>query len=142
MRDALEQELLWQRRDQAPRIILVASAVIAILLRDTGWQHLRAELEQAPLLLISACTLQELLVVAHFRSLLDPAEALLLVLDPDVVPVDGALARPAALLFQRFGKGQGHAAQLNVGDCFAAALAEREPLPLAFARGDFSAAGF
>jgi ribonuclease VapC len=73
---------------------------------------------------------------------LEPAEALLLVLDPDVVPVDGALARRAALLFRCFGKGQGPAAQLNVGDCFAAALAEREPLPLAFARGDFSAAGF
>jgi len=81
-------------------------------------------------------------VVAHCRGLLEPAEALLLVLDPDVVPVDGALARRAALLFRCFGKGQGPAAQLNVGDCFAAALAEREPLPLAFARGDFSAAGF
>jgi uncharacterized protein with PIN domain len=52
---------------------------------------------------------------------------LILVLDPDVEPVDGALARRAA--------------QLNVGDCFAAALAEREHLPLAFARGDFSAPG-
>jgi uncharacterized protein with PIN domain len=61
--------------------------------------------------------------------LLEPAEALLLVLR-------------AALLFQRFAKGQGHTAQLNFGDGFAAALAEREHLPLAFAADDFRAVGF
>lgn len=69
-------------------------------------------------------------------------EALLQVLDPDVVPVDAALARQAVRLFQRFGKGQGHAAQLNFGDCFAAALAEHEQMPLAVVGDDFRAAGF
>jgi ribonuclease VapC len=63
-------------------------------------------------------------------------------LDPDGVAVDADLARRALALDQRFGKGLGHAAQLNFGDCFAAALAEREPLPLAYAGGDFAAAGF
>jgi uncharacterized protein with PIN domain len=45
-------------------------------------------------------------------------------------------------VFQRFGKGQGHTAQLNFGDCFAAALAEQEQLPLACSDEDFRAAGF
>jgi len=63
-----------------------------------------------------------------------------------VVPVDADLARCALAPYQRFGKGPdkclGHAAQLNFGDCFAAALAEREQLPLAYAGEDFAAAGF
>ena len=63
-----------------------------------------------------------------------------------MVPVDADLARRALALYQRLGKGLdkglGHAAQLNFGDCFAAALAEREQLPLADAGEDFAAAGF
>jgi len=78
----------------------------------------------------------------HCRALLAPVEALLALVDPDVVPVDADLARRALALYQRFGKGLGHAAQLNFGDCFAAALAEREQLPLADAGEDFAAAGF
>lgn len=49
-----------------------------------------------------------------------------------MVPVDADLARRALALYQRLGKGLGkglgHAAQLNFGDCFAAALAEGELL--------------
>ena len=123
-------------------MILDTSVLIAILQRESGWQHHRAQLEQAPRLLLSAGTLQELLVVAHCLGVLEAMEALLQVLDPDVLPVDAALARQAVRLFQRFGKGQGHAAQLNFGDCFAAALAEREQMPLAFVGDDFRAAGF
>lgn len=67
-----------------------------------------------------------------------------------MVPVDADLARRDLALYQRFGKGLdqglgkglGHVAQLNIGDCFAAALAEREQLPLADAGEDFAAAGF
>ena len=123
-------------------MILDTSVLIAILLRESGWREHQARLEEAPRLLLSAGTLQELLVVSHCMGFLEAMERLLQVLDPDVVPVDGALARRALQVFQRFGKGQGHTAQLNFGDCFAAALAEQEQLPLAFAGEDFSAAGF
>jgi ribonuclease VapC len=131
-------------------MILDTSVLIAIIQRETGWERHQQALEEAPLLRISAGTLQELLVVAHCRALLAPVEALLALLDPDVVPVDADLARRALALYQRFGKGLdkgldkglGHAAQLNFGDCFAAALAEREQLPLADAGEDFAAAGF
>jgi ribonuclease VapC len=123
-------------------MILDTSVLIAIIQRETGWERHQQALEEAPLLRISAGTLQELFVVAHCRALLAPVEVLLALLDPDVVPVDADLARRALALHQRFGKGFGHAAQLNFGDCFAAALAEREQLPLAYAGEDFAAAGF
>jgi ribonuclease VapC len=116
--------------------------VIAIIQREPGWQQIRSQLEQANLLRISAGTLQELLVVAHCRGVLEAVEELLLLLDADVVPVDEDLARRACRIFQRFGKGQGHGAQLNFGDCFAAALAEREQCPLACVGEDFRSAGF
>lgn len=123
-------------------MILDTSVLIAIIQRQPGWEQHQRRLEEAALLRISAGTLQELLVVAHCRAILEPVEALLALLDPDVVPVDAQLARRALAVYQRFDKGLGHAAQLNFGDCFAAALAEREQLPLAFAGQDFAAAGF
>ena len=76
-------------------MILDTSAVIAIIQREPGWQQIRSQLEQATLLQISAGTLQELLVVAHCRGVLDAVEELLLLLDADVVPVDEDLARRA-----------------------------------------------
>jgi ribonuclease VapC len=123
-------------------MILDTAAVLAVIQREPGWERLLRLLEQAEVVLISAGTLQELLVVAHSRDVLGAVEAFLQLLDPDVVPVDAELARRAVAVFQRFGKGQGHPAQLNFGDCFAAALADREQLPLAFTGNDFSAAGF
>lgn len=123
-------------------MILDTSLLLAILQREPGWEQHQQSLEQAEVLRLSAGTLQELLLVAHCRGVLEPMQTLLDLIDPDVVPVDAALAKRALGIFQRFGKGQGHPAQLNVGDCFAAALAERDQLPLAYIGDDFTKAGF
>ncbi len=40
--------------------------------------------------------------------------------------------------FRRYGKGQGHPARLNFGDCFAYALAKATGEPLLFKGGDFA----
>jgi ribonuclease VapC len=40
--------------------------------------------------------------------------------------------------FQRFGKGSGHGARLNFGDCFAYAFAKATGEPLLFVGDDFS----
>lgn len=123
-------------------MIVDSSVVLAVVQREPQWQQALDRLQQAEVLRMSAGTLQELLVMAHCRAVLPQVEAFLDVLDLDVIPVDAELARRALLLFQRFGKGQGGKAQLNFGDCFAAALAERDRLPLAFVGSDFVAAGF
>lgn len=123
-------------------MILDSSVVLAILQQEPAWESQLARLQEAETLRISAGTLQELLIVAHGRGLLEPVEQLLERLDADMVPVDAELARRALAVYQRFGKGQEHPAQLNFGDCFAAALAERDQLPLAFVGEDFAAAGF
>jgi ribonuclease VapC len=56
-----------------------------------------------------------------------------------VVPVAHTLARIAADAFARYGKGR-HPAGLNLGDCFAYALARSLTAPLLFKGEDFARA--
>ncbi len=42
------------------------------------------------------------------------------------------------LAYSRYGKGTGHPARLNFGDCFSYALAKRAGLPLLYKGEDFS----
>jgi len=53
------------------------------------------------------------------------------------VPVDERQAEAAVDAFRRFGKGR-HPAKLNIGDCFAYALAKTTGEPLLFKGSDFT----
>jgi len=55
-----------------------------------------------------------------------------------VLPFDEPQARLAAQAFLRYGKGQNHPAQLNMGDCAAYALATTLNEPLLFVGDDFT----
>ena len=55
-----------------------------------------------------------------------------------VEPVPAEAAPLAITAFARFGKVQGHPAQLNMGDCFAYACARHFGQPLLFKGSDFS----
>lgn len=46
--------------------------------------------------------------------------------------------REAAGAFRRYGRGSGHPARLNFGDCMAYAVAKTEDLPLLYKGSDFS----
>lgn len=66
---------------------------------------------------------------------------------PSVHPTDFTLEmyEAASSAFERFGRGRGHPAQLNFGDCLAYAVAKTRSLPLLFkgedlARTDIQAA--
>ena len=65
----------------------------------------------------------DLLRVAHIR----------------IEPVTEAQARLAREAYRDFGKGSGHPAQLNFGDCFAYALARDANEPLLYKGTDFAA---
>ena len=54
-------------------------------------------------------------------------------------PVTEVQARLARQAYRDFGKGSGHPAQLNFGDCFAYALARDAGEPLLFKGTDFAA---
>jgi ribonuclease VapC len=59
----------------------------------------------------------------------------------EIVPFDAALARLAVKAFGRFGKGMGHKAQLNFGDCAVYALCESLDQSVLALGNDFSATG-
>jgi ribonuclease VapC len=69
-------------------------------------------------------------VVGLFEELLDNAGIV-------VVPFDDEMASAAFDAFRRFGKGQGHPAQLNIADCAVYALAKARSQSLLFKGGDF-----
>ena len=54
-------------------------------------------------------------------------------------PVTEVQARLARQAYRDFGKGSGHPAQLNFGDCFAYALAKNSDEPLLYKGTDFAA---
>lgn len=56
-----------------------------------------------------------------------------------IEPVSEEQAKAARAAYRDFGRGSGHAAQLNFGDCFAYALAKHYREPLLFKGTDFSA---
>jgi ribonuclease VapC len=58
-----------------------------------------------------------------------------------IEPVTEAHARLARAAYRDFGKGSGHAAQLNYGDCFAYALARATGEDMLYKGDDFSQAG-
>ena len=55
-----------------------------------------------------------------------------------IAPVTERHARIARAAYRDFGKGSGHPAKLNFGDCFAYALAKTTSEPLLFKGNDFS----
>ncbi|MBA3880051.1 MAG: VapC toxin family PIN domain ribonuclease [Sphingobium sp.] len=59
----------------------------------------------------------------------------------DIAPVTASQARIARQAYRDFGKGSGHPARLNFGDCFAYALAMERGEPLLFKGEDFVHAG-
>ena len=54
------------------------------------------------------------------------------------LPITPSEAHTALMAFARYGKGRGHPAQLNLGDCFAYAAARNLGVPLLFKGNDFS----
>ena len=121
-------------------MIVDSSALIAILrLEDDGRLYERA-IERSPVNRISAGTYLEVSIVIDRAR--DPmvsrrldeflAEGAFI-----IEPVTASQARIAREAYRDFGKGSGHRAGLNFGDCFAYALAREMNEPLLFKGDEF-----
>lgn len=121
-------------------MIVDTSALVAILrLEDDGRLYERA-IEQSPVNRISAGTFLEVSIVIDRAR--DPLisrrlDEFLAVAAFVVEPVTESQARIAREAYRDFGKGSGHRAGLNYGDCFAYALARDLNEPLLFKGDDF-----
>jgi len=120
-------------------VIVDSSAFLAVLLGEPEGDPFLTILEDNPVAL-SAATLAESQIVLRARRgapVLAAFDELLRAADAVVVPVDEHQARVASDAYARFGRGSGHPARLNYGDCFSYALAISRDEPLLYKGDDF-----
>lgn len=121
-------------------MIVDTSALIAILAQEPEADALADALARAEAPMLSAATYVEAAAVIDARR--DPAlsrafDHFLAANGLTIEPVTAAQARLAREAYRDFGRGSGHPARLNFGDCFSYALARDKDLPLLFKGDDF-----
>jgi ribonuclease VapC len=122
-------------------LVVDSSAVPAILFREDDAESYEIALADAVRPMISAASYVEV-GIRLIRGAVGPLPRRRLAdfvraVDLLVAPVTEEQARIAIEAYQDFGKGGGHPAQLNYGDCFAYALAKQTGQPLLFKGEDF-----
>jgi ribonuclease VapC len=122
-------------------MIVDTSALMAILKREPEEESFIEAIDESSDRRISAANYLETAVVVDGNR--DPILSRRLdefILDAQIViePVSPVQARIAREAYRDYGKGSGHPAQLNFGDCFAYALAQERGEPLLFKGSDFS----
>lgn len=122
-------------------MIVDTSAMVAMLRGEADAARFSESLRRAGGARISAATYVELAAVIDGQG--DPVlsgavDELLRTYGIAIEPVTEAQARHGRAAYQRFGKGSGHPARLNLGDCFAYALARDLGEALLFKGEDFA----
>ena len=123
-------------------MVIDTSAVIAIALGEPSRERLLNALETAGDRVLSSVSLLEAGMVLGARlgeSAVSLLYQLVSELVSEVAPFDEIQARLAITAFGRFGKGMGHRAQLNFGDCAVYALAGSRGETLLATGSDFAA---
>jgi ribonuclease VapC len=125
-------------------MIVDTSALVAILRDEPEAREFAIAIAQADRRSISAANYVETAIVIdgsrdpiasrRFDDLLREAEIV-------IQPVTAEQARVAREAYRDFGRGSGHPARLNFGDCFAYALAKSTAEPLLYKGDDFLHAG-
>ncbi|HEX4081287.1 MAG TPA: type II toxin-antitoxin system VapC family toxin [Rhizomicrobium sp.] len=121
-----------------------ASAIVAILTGEPEANRFSDLLESATRRLTSPIALFEatLGICRKRHATVVEAEAdvqeFLGIATIDCVSITAEDSHAALVAFARYGKGTCHPAQLNLGDCFAYALARNRNLPLLFKGDDFA----
>ncbi len=122
-------------------MIVDTSAILAVLLGEEEAKDFKKILATTDSISMSVASYLEASLRIDWER--DPImsrllDELLELFEVDIVPVtldQGKVARDAN---KDFGKGSGHAAKLNFGDCFSYALAKERGEPLLFKGKDFS----
>jgi ribonuclease VapC len=123
-------------------MVIDTSALVAIALREPSRSALLDSIEAASIRLVSSVSVLETGMVLRARlgeRSLRLLDRLLEEMGIEIAAFDAAQARQAIAAFGRFGKGMGHRAQLNFGDCAVYALAKLEAQPVLATGNDFTA---
>ena len=122
-------------------MIVDSSALVAIVRDESDAMEYATALAEAAAAAISAVNWMEAAIVVD--SARDPAasrrfDELVRLARLEVVAVTPEQATTARQAYRDFGKGSGHRAGLNFGDCFAYALASTSGRPLLFKGNEFT----
>ncbi|CAO4148714.1 type II toxin-antitoxin system VapC family toxin [Methylorubrum aminovorans] len=121
-----------------------ASALIAIVTEEPEGRALAGRLERTGAAITSPIAVYEAtLGIARkkqggLKAARADIEMLLDLARIRLVPITTDDAGRALDAFARYGKGTGHPAQLNMGDCFAYAVARNHGVPLLYKGEDFA----
>jgi ribonuclease VapC len=121
-------------------MIVDSSAVIAILKREPDWKLLSDALDASAASRISAATyFESSIIVDSWKNPLLSVQLDEIIERFNVViePVTTEQAKIARQAYRDYGRGSGHAANLNFGDCFSYALARAKREPILFKGDDF-----
>ncbi|TMK01525.1 MAG: type II toxin-antitoxin system VapC family toxin [Alphaproteobacteria bacterium] len=122
-------------------MIVVDSSIIVAIIREESDAAIWVDvLDKTPHVFMSVISYVETNMVIAGRwsdARLGRVDATLKALHVRVVPVTLNQGNVALAAFLRFGRGR-HSAGLNIGDCFAYALAKSRDLPLLFKGDDFA----
>lgn len=121
-----------------------ASAIVAILALEPGHEEIAGKLHAAPRAITSPLAVYEAVTAIAREKRMDVTAVLNIVerfLERsaiELVRLDRESARLALEAFARYGKGRGHPARLNLGDCFAYAAAKQHGVALLYKGDDFA----
>ncbi len=121
-------------------MIVDSSALVAILKEEAGWERYAETLNAAEAPRISAATYVELsIVIDRWKDpvLSSRVDELLARFNIQIEPFTTEQARIARQAYRDYGRGSGHAANLNYGDCFSYAVARVMREPILFKGDDF-----
>ncbi len=121
-------------------MVVDTSAIVAILFDEPERSSFNQRLSQSSVRLLSVVSRVELTCVVEGRKGIGgraDLERLLREAEIEIVAMDRSHADLACEAFRRFGKGR-HPAALNIGDCFAYALAKATGEPLLYKGDDFA----
>lgn len=119
-------------------MVVDASAIMAIVKKEPEWRSFIQTISRAAAPVISPVNWYEAAVNAekYVPRDLRIVEVTVTKLAIRIVPVDEAQMRLAHAAWRKYGKGR-HEARLNMGDCFAYALAKQLDEPLLYKGRDF-----
>lgn len=122
-------------------MIIDTSALIAVITGEEERKQFLTAMGEADCCRMAAPTYLELGIVVDGRGLprlSRRVDALLEAHQVSIVDFTAEHAEAAREAYRRFGKGSGHRARLNFGDCIAYAVATVEGEPLLFKGQDFT----
>lgn len=124
--------------------VVDSSALVAVLAPEEDGERLAARFqEQATLSTSSLIVFETVLALCRIRRA--PVKHMTFVVNEflvragvEIEPIGADLYLTALQAHELYGKGSGHPARLNMGDCFSYAMAKRAGVPLLYKGEDFA----